>query len=590
MKKYNILVLITLLLFITSIGHTQYTIGNTLDGIDITQEAENARLESMTNRYFSYLYDSFPEEGTRRGLRDSNKNLSERTMESNKKRVKNLSSFLKSLKSIDYENLSVNRKIEYDIIKNKAELVIFEINKLGYLKKNPYIYINAVDSIYDLYMDRGLPKNLRSRDANNRVEQLPEILKSGKQNLYKPSHFLTSIAIKKAKKAYDSIDEIEPFLRAPAIDDFSKSQVSQNLKTAKKEIADFQTFLAKDSLSQPDTDYRLGESTFMYMLEIKYHTDISAKKLEKMLEDYYFETKENLLANIRVMLDIKDPAPVSLANLKEAKNVSLNYPKEDQIIPTFVRIYNESLEHFKSLNILPEITQNIKLDTPPSYYKSATNPVFYFKPFPFYNVGDIILYLSLPESFKNEENKMMAKEKFSYSNIKVIIAKYMMPGTHLKNSYGSKARIIKMSDNDTMINGWQLYSLHLADEFGLMKLKTEKFYLALEQYTIATRALTSFKLQTKEFSSKDAIGFLQSATVSKPQAMYYLEDIALNPVKNVSYVLGYEDILEAREEYEEKFGLLWFHETLLDLDNIPSSYIENEMKRLYKKEKKNRKN
>ena len=226
------------------------------------------------------------------------------------------------------------------------------------------------------------------------------------------------------------------------------------------------------------------------------------------------------------------------------------------------------------------------MEKPPLYYTSATNPVFYFKPFPFYNIGDTVLYLSMPDAFSTEENKMLAKEKYSYSNIKVMVAKYMMPGTHLKNSYGSKANIRKMSDSETMLNGWQLYALHLADEFGLAKLNTEKFFLSLEQYTIATRALASFKLHTREFNSKEAVGFLQSATVSKKQAMYYLTQIALNPTGDVAYVLGYEDILNARDKYERKFGsLLEFHKKLLGLGNIPTSYLESELKRIYKQEK-----
>lgn len=590
MKRINILISLISILLVSSIGYTQTATGVGFADIDITQAAENAKLESITNRYISYLFNSFPEQGTRIGLRDSNPLLSERTLESDNERVKNLESFLASLENLDYKNLSRSKQIDYDIIKNKAELAIFEIQTLKYLTKDPYSYVYAVDSIYDLYMDRGMPEITRSSDANKRVEQLPDALKMGEKNLYKPSHFLTAIAIKKSKKAYDSIDEIEPFLLSHIIDDLSKQEATANFNTAKKQIEDFKMFIAKEILSQPDTDYRLGEPNFMKMLEIKYHTDISSKKLEKLLEDYYFEAKETLLEHIRVMLDIKDEAPVSLANLKEAKNVSINYPNNDQIIPTFSRIYKESVEHFKNLNILPPITKNIKLDTPPNYYKNALDPVFYFNPFPFYNVGDIVLYLSLPENFKKEENKMLAKEKFSYSNIKVMILEFMIPGVHLKNSYEAKSSIRKISDDDTMVNGWQLYGLHLADEFGLMKLKTEQFYLALEQYTIATRALTSFKLHIKEFTSKDAIGFLQSATVSKPQAMYYLEQIALNPVENVSYILGYNDIIEARKKYEKKFGLLWFHKTLLSLDDIPSVYLQDEMKRLYKQEKKNRKN
>ena len=339
MKKYTILLLSAFLLF-------NFNIANGSENLNITEEIENAKLESMSSRYLGYLYTSFPEEGTKRGLRDSSEKLNDRTLDSDKKRLNNLEAFLESLETINYENLSAEKKVEYNIIKQKAQLAIFTINKQQNLKKNPYIYISAVDSIYDLYMDRGLTERNRAKGANARIKQLPETLELAKENLYKPSHFLTSITIQKAKKAYNSMDELEPFLRKYELDDYSKEEVVLNLQETKKQIENFRTFLSKDILVKPDTDYRLGEQDFMSLIELKYHTDIEQKKLAKLLESYYFETKENLLANIRIMLDIKDEAPASLTNLKEAKKVAINYPKNDEIIPTYVRIYKEALNHF----------------------------------------------------------------------------------------------------------------------------------------------------------------------------------------------------------------------------------------------------
>ncbi len=608
------------------------------DNIDAIME-DNALAEAA-NRYSAVQLSYFPENATRLGFESANNKLDQRTHERDAQALRAYTIVAETLKDVNRKNLSEAKKTEYDMLQARLSLDRHNMNR-DLTSRNPLLYTQAFDAIYDLSMKQITYTDLQDRDLSARLISLVTLAKQAKENLVSPASFLAQLAMEDAYYAYLAYDAIPRYLIAQAQDDVSRSQVKADARASRQAVKEmFELFkqLAQDNQAQ---DFRLGEREYFFILKNRYFIEakpramgkyltknfrtaqanlaqalslfalpLSAEEAEMVVEEIQVPGEEHADGVTVTALDTQEDSakeqtePKKEKKKKKDKNAPLVkasdfYTLSSRLVSgvnnqDFLQaLSNEAgnlAKFFAQDDTLPTAAVNFSVKQLPAYY--AYSRAYLFLP-QFGTQGNAAsdLFLRLPSGNELTQQEMLNRD-LNVFTLKLLMAGQLVPGRMYRSEYAGRdlSSFRKIYPVPTLANGWEVYAQHLANERGYIVTDEEELFLAWADYVRAATALVDFYVHTLHFTYAEALSFLtQTHGFSQVQAESILKDIARRPGEAVSYIYGYEALKNLRAKYQKKqgkkFSLADFHDKVISIGDIPPARLEAEMENAYKLEK-----
>jgi hypothetical protein len=556
------------------------------------------KIMELGDKYLALLSDKYPEEATRLGTGIYHDQLLQRDRQSEIQRAKSIEALRKTLKEINPKKLSVQRRMQYYTLLGQVNKKVFETETLNQLTQDPLWYLQSLDSIYDIVEKNYASKEDRLRDALKRLEDLPNILEQGQENLQDASDLRMRLAVQKAQLAYSSFDELSAILNKYASAEQTKEKLEKAYKNAKEALKNYYEFL-KTTLEKKDyVDFRLGEENYAKLLKEVYFLDGSISKYKKMIE-------AEVQKNQKILTDLLTPYLLEiLGDEEKAKRtddlgntivIPFDYylvrntkfvkaPKLREIADTYASTYENAVDFFTKKEFFNTPGLTLFLQNNPTYLRQAFSQSAYLAPYPFAPRQNNDLLLNIP----SEDDINLVSQLFTYSDIKIDVAQKIIPGLSLSYdaTYEDQQVLVKVSDDMFYTNGWSHYALKAAQEQGYFDDEEDILNIAWINYKRALYALAEIQMQTKELNYTQTLDMLISGGINDEEANAQIDFLAINPLYAVSYIVGAKEFERLNEQYKKKlkddYKQKVFNEKILSLGRVPLNVLAEGLEQAYK--------
>lgn len=579
-------------------------LGN-ISSVDVILE-ENA-FKNATNRYDSLISFFFPEESSLQEFSSSAQKLNIRTPMQERQILQALSSVQGEADRVKTDLLSDDRKIDFDLFSRALSSRQWWL-KTSPSKNDPLYYTQALDSIFDLFLDGQNAPRTRNAVALARLKELPQLVAQAKQNLTHVPALLAQPAMEKAYYAYLCLGEISEGILATALDEFMLQDLKNQTENAQNAVKDLFEFFKALSQRQDPADFRMGNQPYHELLKYRYQIETKPSDLKRQLEKHLDVTQHALagaLAPFEATLEGKDITVVDGDSTREVPAKPTRKKKKGYIPPSAGHFYELAKdfpvpENTDLLTLLAQETAGLasqlwqagvlkpvslpQLKALPAYY--AYQQPFLFNP----KKGTDIFWVRVPGGNALAQQEMLQTD-FNTPMRKVFISRFLVPGMYYR--YRQTAPLSpqrKEYGSPTVENGWNALALTLAEENGFFTTPEEKLAAAWTRYLTAVRAVTDYRLQTQVYTYSDAWNFLiNDQGFPQEQAEELLRQLAAKPGEDVSTVVGEEVLTGLYKKYAHQTNKHFTRADAIDLllqtGALPPADLEKEVKQLYKEKK-----
>lgn len=545
-----------------------------------------SRIISISNAYFALYQNLYPEQATRIGLDVPNNKINDRTEAVDARRKQGLEKIRKDLNELNYKKLSIPNKTDYEIVKRTLASDLRDIQRKRFRTSARY-YTQAIDSIYDLMLKRPSYRATQVNDITSRLVSLPAMYKEAREQL-------KSVHASDLESAKEEI--YNAFVNTKDIEDFSRAAVGpEEMKTIGLIIADnkaamreFFDYLGK--FKDGKKDFSLGNGEYNFLLKNKYFIDKNTGDLISETQQGFLAARKNLLETMAAAAKAKnknfDARALKASDFYEIK-------KSYELFPRYQDLFEVMAETIKSANsfskgFLPEADMRVNINHMPGFIK-VKNPSRLFVPpygMEMRTTGNLFINLDLSNR-RNVDAQM--KRFYSYSQIKVIAAKEVVPGKQMFYTYSNDTVPVRRAfTDDAMVDGWALYAGELAKETRFLDKPEDFMFLAWERFTAAAKAYADLKFHRRDLDREEVKTLLMSFGLNQQDAEEIIQDIIRNPGKNIAAYAAFEEINRLRQKFANelgsRFSLANFHLRLFTVGKVPVSMLEDEMKVKYTKD------
>lgn len=586
---------------------------------DIETILEDNMLNEVSNRYLSVISSLLPEEATRLGYNSGDDKLNLRTPQQHTKTVDALLSVHKSLEKVDEKKLSAAKKTERQMMLSALNTAILQKKQEQNLQ-NPLYYTQALDAVHDL-LTKQLSSPLRQKlDLLARLSALPTVAEEAETNLTTVNPVLAQRAMEKAYYAFLSLNEWNQLLLEGVTDTETRTQVTHITQEAKKATKKLFDLFRRLSQQPTEQDFRLGQNDYFTWLQQHYQVTqkpaLLLGKLNKNLQrsqtgltqalDPFLLTAEE--TNEVTVVDENNPTSTEplrettkrlksrsgqLRNAQDfyaAAKTFMMAKVDPEPLETLRKDAQAALFFFIDEGVLPAKNITFHIAQLPQYYVLST-PYLFVPPFANQLTPRSDFFLRVPTGNALNQQTLFDQD-FNTPTRKLMISGQLVPGRYYQAESSTQAPLLRrLYPSASLINGWEAYAKRLAQKHNYLNTEEDLLVLAWDEYLHALAAYTDAQLHTQQFSYEDALEFLtQTHGLDQTQAETMLRDIAANPGEAVSYFIGLEALENAYRKYSKKFGKKFdeadFHARLFRLGNVPPAYLDKELARSYKQDKK----
>ncbi len=539
----------------------------------VSQAGEDSdEFEAYISRYLQYHWETHPEEATARGIHSVDSRLAPMSREDFLSRSTTLQQFLQALEKFKRADLSIEQQVDVQLLRSDMLIRQADIEKLRQWERDPTMYI-PFDGLNDLMTGEFAAVEQRMQALLARLQQVPRVLKEGRQNLREPPRLFTETAIDTAERLlpfYDiSIPEFAS--QVPALE----TRIKTAAKAARAALLDYIRFLKMELLPRSGGSIAIGRENYDFYLKEWHMLDDDVDSLLKKGEQYFRET-EQLLIQAAEQIDPGKTWQEITADLRK------HHPGSDTLLDTYCSEIQRAKQHVirQGLVSVPAREQVRCFYTPPS--QRAFTPFGDFRqppPFSRNKVGKLILHPIDSSLSSAEQEKML--QAHDYTWISVISPHESYPGHHLQalKAQQNPRPFRKVYDSPVFSEGWGLYCEELMYETGFFRKPklTRLTQLRLRLWR-AARIILDTKLHSGQMSYDEARQFLADKVGFEPGSTAGEVNIyVFHPSYVISYMIGFNQIIKLRKEYRQRkgsrFTLRDFHDRLLTQGAMPFRLI-----------------
>ena len=479
----------------------------------------------------------------------------------------------RDLEKIDYETLSQEGKLDYDLLMWFLNLQLFGLVELASWRSGATAggpIGNVAAAIHLLYSRDFAPLETRVKAIISRLHAAPRYLEETTSRWQFPVKLWTELAIEEGQRTPAFLQLIQQTLQ-PSLDEVLHAELVKAIEVACDAFQKYTDWIKEDVLPRATHKWTIGPQKFSRLIELRKFGKTPEEILEigeKALED----TKKQL----EKLANELEPGK-SVEEVREA--IKSDHPPTFEMVLEHITELTKDTRKFILENDLMDVPEGEKLQVIPT-------PSFLIPIIPF------AAYMSAEKFSKNQvgqyivtplEGREEMLKQHSYASCKNVAVHEGYPGHHLQIvSANLQPNLIRSIVNGTeTIEGWAHYCEQLMAEKGFLG-KKEVFSQLVDQLWRAVRIIVDVKLHTGQMTFDEAKEFMiKEIGMNENAVMAELKRYTATPSQPLSYLIGKFMLLEVRDEVREKMGEKYtdkfFHNVILDSGGFPIHFL----RRLY---------
>lgn len=542
---------------------------------------ESGRLDSLGREAFRTLWEFHPVDATRCGFHEFDGRLGDYSPARTAALKLTVGRFLTRLDSIDTLQLSLDDRIDRELLLSNLKMEFFWLDRFELLERNPHFYSDeCIGGVYYLLLRDFAPLPVRALRAAERLEDVPRFIEQARANVKNPPRLY-------AEAAMDGLKDAEDFFKESATE-LGKQvpELASRLAAAADKAANpLRAWRAGLELDLPklDDSFAMGREKFDYLLATDKFLDFGSDSLLRMGENLFARTDSAMRALRAEEAEMRkrrppvppknEPAPAGFSK----QDVLADEETEADSMRAWVERSNTAT--------VPEWVGPLKVVETPAFLRRVIPGIAMEGAAPLDRERTGYMYIPpLPDRF----DSALARQYFSRGRRRGYrggIVHEGFPGHHFQLSIANQhpSFIRRLQFNTCLIEGWALYCEQMVVEQGLYPPDSfpDLRWLGGVRFR-AARIIVDAKIHTGQMSYDDAWRFMVGRL--GPDTAFFKAEVrryCLSPSQPMSYLVGKTQLLALRDEFRkrmgERYSLRDFHDRLLAEGSIPVSLIRRKL-------------
>jgi uncharacterized protein (DUF885 family) len=523
---------------------------------------ENANFEKLADNYIQKMLDLNPEWATALGDHRYDNLLNDYSLEGIRKNRDLNSTYLDSLRAIDFSRLNQVNCIDAQILQNRLQYAIFSADTLRSYKWNPRVY-NTGGAIYNLIARDFAPLEERLMNVKERLKGIPRVLENAKKNLQNPPQIHTETAILQNKGNISLIEnDISIFLEeTPEL----KTEIVPVQKEVVNALKNYGKWLKRDLLPRSTGDFRLGDEKYRKKLHYTLASDRSKEDILKQAETDLVETQNELYQTAltlyrqfypdvndeNILNDKKRVIKASLDKLAE------NHPNNETIVDLAKTALQSCTDFVVSKQLVMVPDDPLEIIVMPEFQRGVA-VAYCDSPGPLEEQGKTFYAISpTPQDWTDKRVESFFREYNNYMLDNLTIHE-AMPGHYLQlahsNRFKAPTKVRAIFYSGTFVEGWATYSEQLMVEagYGGLEVKMQQLKMRLR---LIINAIIDQKIHTEGMTEEEAMDLMMNEGFQEEgEAAGKWRRACLTSAQLSTYYVGNMEVNDLRKSYEAKMG------------------------------------
>lgn len=526
-----------------------------------------ADLRKTAHEYYQWRDDSYPVATSSAGDHRLDDKLTDYRMPEVSKRRQHVVDLLANVNALDTSGWSKDDRIDRILFQSQLNGVDFFGRKLNPEESDPQLYVNECsNAIFSLLQKEYAPHRTRALAAAARLEQMPALLRTGRENLKHPVKLYAQLAIEAARGG-DDLYTTSLMTLADGLKPAERKRLDKAREGALKALHEFADWLDANQASMPDWQ-PMGEAEYDNLLKHVLLLPFDAHDVAHLgeVELARYRALEALL---------KDP---NLASPDPAR--APHIPKDQaEFLASYESREREMIDFLKAnrLVTLPPYLGPFQIRQLPEAFK-PTSPGGFMNPPGLYDKDPGGFYFIPTYNPKSGNFYIRA----AIEDPRPILGHEGIPGHFLQISIANHLddEIRRQHGDTVFVEGWALYTEEMLMRTGLYpeSSASQGQILRLSRYR-AARIGVDVNLHTGRWTFEQAVKyFMEGGGLDREAAQGEAAGAASNPSQKISYITGKWQIMRLLGRYRDaqgaSFRLGAFHDQLLSYGSLPVSVIE----------------
>lgn len=500
--------------------------------------------------------------------------------------------WLDSLKMNDFNKLSDNNKISFNIIKNQLESDTWYLTVFKQYQWDATSY-NISGSCYYIIHQPYAPLEDRLRILSRFLENADKYYKAAFSILKEPTkeHALLSLNQNQGGLSIFGQD-LTDSIKISKLTDAEKVTLNTNVSKAVDAIKGFATSL-KGILADKNytfRSFRIGKELFKEKFKYDIAADFSPEEIyTKSISDkkYYYNDMFKISNELWSKYYKNQSKPKDTLQLIQAviSKIALQHAKPEDFFDTLTN----QVKQMKSFIIKKDLfdfdtTYPIIVRIMPAYESGFSIASAEFTP-PYQKHGETYYNIDDLTKYPKDKAESSLREYNNYGS-QLLSIHEAMPGHCLQGIYNNKKSsdvLRSVFQNGTMIEGWAVYveGMMLENGWGDQSPEMQLIFDKLKLRELAN-VIIDYDIQCLNKPKESIMHLLVNECFqTQAQAEEKYHRATVSQVQLCSYYSGFTAIQSLRDEYKKKKGdkytLKDFHEKFLSYGSSPVKYIRERM-------------
>lgn len=492
---------------------------------------------------------------------------------------------LADLEAFKDEELSLQHRIDKDILRTQLQLAVFTADELRETESSPLVYTALIGEGLDPLLNREFATpDERMKSVLGRLRGIPKIVSVAKARLASPALVHTETAILQNKGLVDLCEKdiVASFDKAPSL----KADLTDAAKKAADALKDFQTFLEKDLKPRSKGDFRLGRARFEKKLRFYLDDQVDIDALAKTARATLEKTREEMVETAKELWP---------ELMKGKKLPDLATPKDKK---AFVKSVLDELakDHPSNTTIVKEAEEGLKLATAfvqkNDLVRVPEEPCRVIE-MPEYRRGVAVAYCDSSGPLEQKQETFYAisptpkdwdkkrvesyYREYNRSMLHDLTIHEAMPGHFLQLMHNNqfKSTIRAVFQSGPFVEGWAVYTEWLMAKYGFggpkVRIQRQKMMLRA-----CANAVLDHSIHAGTMDEKEALSLMKEEAFQEDgEAVGKWRRARLTSAQLTTYFYGYSEMMKLREKYEKTPGFKerTYHDKLLSFGSPSMRHI-----------------
>jgi uncharacterized protein (DUF885 family) len=528
---------------------------------------------SLVDDYLDQFARRHPSIAAGNGLHAHDDTLEDFSADAIRSEISWLRSVRRRLNAIDDSSLNGDERVDRAILAGVVDGWLLDLDTVRTWTRNPMIYASAIsDGVHNLMTMESSPSAARMRQATSKLEAVPRLLASARENVRTPPRVFVERAIVMFQGVAGLLEHDLPLAFTDASDPASRTALASAADAARRAIAAYTAELETSVLPQATGDFTIGTAS----VEARYRAEelidtpaatllaIGERELQKLWADF-----EATAARV-------DPSRPRRPAIEVWREVLNDHPQRGALVAAAQKTVDELFAFVRDRRLvdMPDGERVIVAAAPvfdlglASMHSSPP-----LEPHPvksYYYVTDA--QADWPAARQDQW-----LQKFNYATLADITAHEVAPGHYVHSLFmrrtPGKIRRIWIGLNpfpqpSSGQDGWAHYAEQLVSDEGFRR-DDPRYRLAetSEALTRVCRMIAGLRLHSGEWTIERAADFFErDAHLPAPAARQEAVRGTYDPTYG-GYFLGKLAALKLRHDYAaaqgDRFSLREFHERVM---------------------------